>query len=104
MSIDVTFKRGIAEWQDMCHGLMVEKGFWDKERNVPEMLALIHSEVSEALEAHRRSNYIGFAEELADIVYRVLDMAGGLGVDLEQELENKHDKNCLRPYKHGKNY
>jgi NTP pyrophosphatase (non-canonical NTP hydrolase) len=41
-----------------------EKGFWDKGLDVPKMLALIHSEVSEALEADRKDdrfprNYLG---------------------------------------------
>ena len=30
------------------------KGFFDDEKNIGEMLALIHSEVSEALECHRK--------------------------------------------------
>jgi cell fate (sporulation/competence/biofilm development) regulator YlbF (YheA/YmcA/DUF963 family) len=33
------------------------KGFFDKEKNIGEMLALIHSEVSEALEADRKNKY-----------------------------------------------
>jgi len=35
----------------------VEKGFYEKPKNIGEMLCLIHSEVSEALEADRKDNY-----------------------------------------------
>jgi len=37
-----------------AHEMAKEKGFWDEERNVPEMLMLIVSEVAEALEALRK--------------------------------------------------
>jgi hypothetical protein len=42
----------LTELQIDCHYLAKEKGFWPEgeQRNVPEMLALIHSEISEALE------------------------------------------------------
>lgn len=48
----------IAEWQDKVYALAKEKGWWDgisphNEDIVPEKLALIHSEVSEALEVYR---------------------------------------------------
>ena len=39
------------------HRIAKGKGFWDEERNRPEMLMLIVSEVSEALEALRRNYY-----------------------------------------------
>jgi len=40
-----------------AHGVAKEKGFWDEERNVPEMLMLVVSELSEALEALRKNHY-----------------------------------------------
>ena len=48
-------------------------------------LALVHSEVSEALEALRNGDKENFAEEMADIVIRVADICGNLGIDLEKE-------------------
>ena len=83
----------------------VEKGFsvdWDS--NIPEKIALIHSEASEALEAHRSDNRAEFSEELADIVIRVMDLAGGLHISLEEEIEKKMSKNLSRPWLHGKRY
>ena len=40
-----------------AHGTAKEKGFWDTERNVSEMLMLIVSEVAEAQEALRKDHY-----------------------------------------------
>lgn len=65
-------------------------------------LMLISGEVAEAHEALRKKDYENFKEELADIVIRVADLAGGLGIDLEEEIKKKMEKNKNRPYKHGK--
>ena len=45
--------QGIAK---QCNTIATEHGFWDHERNYGEMMALIHSEVSESLEEHRDGN------------------------------------------------
>lgn len=65
------------------------------------IIALIHSEVSEALEAVRHNDRDNFNEELADIIIRVLDCAGGLGIDIDGEIQKKLEKNRNRAYKHG---
>lgn len=65
-------------------------------------LMLVVGEVSEAHEALRKEDEENFAEELADIVIRVADLAGGLGIDLEAEILKKMDENRARPWKHGK--
>ena len=40
-----------------AHQVAKDKGFWEQERNKPEMLMLIVSEVAEALEALRKDHY-----------------------------------------------
>lgn len=71
-------------------------------RERPKILALIHSEVSEALEADRNDEgEDSYAEELADIVIRVLDHAESEGIDLEAEVEQKMAENRSRDYMHG---
>lgn len=40
-----------------AHQVAKDKGFWETERNVPEMLMLVVSELSEALEALRKDHY-----------------------------------------------
>ena len=47
----------INELAKQVHQNAIDKGFFEKEKNIGEMLALIHSEVSEALEADRKDNY-----------------------------------------------
>lgn len=68
---------------------------------VPAILALIHSEVSEALEAFRNDDLETFAEELADIVIRVLDCAPGLEIDLDIAIRAKLEKNRSRGFRYG---
>ena len=89
--------------------------------DVGAKLALIHSEVSEALEAVRDGELAtyeigpdgtrydapaghkpeGLPVELADIVIRVADLAGAMGVDLEDAVIRKMQYNAGRPMRHG---
>lgn len=96
----------LLEWQKELHRVAVNHGWWEGERPVPELLCLIHSEVSEALEEYRkrRSVTAAFAEELADIFIRLADMCEGLEVDLDYVVEMKNEINVNRPYKHGKQF
>lgn len=105
------------------------KGFYESDRNIGEMLCLIHSEVSEALECDRKKKSIlhdpgyvaeqqdekfkecferfikdTFEDELADIMIRVMDLAAYKGIDLEKHIALKMRYNAMRPYKHGKLY
>lgn len=64
-------------------------------------LALIHSEVSEALEALRTSDKPNFGEELADIIIRVLNLSGALEIDIEAEVNRKIATNKQRGWHHG---
>lgn len=88
--------------QREIHENAMKKGFWTVSKNIPEKLCLIHSEVSEALEAVRADEPIG--EELADIVIRCFDLAEHLGVKLCLEVFNKHRRNLSRPHLHGKKF
>ncbi len=87
---------------EICHSIAVEKGFWDGNRNIGEALMLIVTELAEAMEAHRKQDQENFREELADAFIRLLDLCGGLGIDIEGEIAIKSTKNKNRPYKHGK--
>lgn len=92
------------------------KGWWDDpDRNVPELLALVHSEISEALEVYRNTGKNGLNEtwisetgkpegftiELADVLIRVADMCGELDLDLDDAILLKMEYNSKRPYRHG---
>lgn len=77
------------------------KGWHDEDRETGTMLALIHSEVSEALEADRKGEGDNFAEELADVCIRVFDLCGLKGIDLEYHILKKMEYNKTRTHKHG---
>ena len=73
------------------------------ERNVGEMLCLVHSEISEALEGHRKDlmddklpHRKQFEVELADAIIRIFDIAAGLGLDLGGAFVEKMEYNSKR--------
>lgn len=87
------------------------KGWWDQPRNTGEAIALMHSELSEALEAVRKGNpqddkvpFDALTVELADCVIRIFDYCGGNHLPLVEALIAKHEFNKSRPYKHGKKF
>ena len=99
-----------------------EKGFWDKERNVGELLMLVTSELGEAMEAHRKGRVANlqdferkkmdfeeaikdtFEDEISDAIIRLFDLAGGFGIDIEKHVAYKLAYNQTRERLHGKKY
>ena len=99
----------ISQMQVEVHRAAVEHGWWERPRPVGEVLMLMVTELAEAMEAYRSGNpesekIPGFSqmeEELADVVIRLLDYAGGENLDIEGALLAKMAYNEKRPYRHG---
>ena len=90
----------------------VNHGFWKEEPNDGERMALIHAEVSEALEALRNGNpssnkiieFSSLEEELADVVIRIMHYSFGKDLDISSAIMAKIEYNKNREYMHGKSF
>ena len=100
----------INELAEMIHENAKDHGWWDEEISIPEIIALCHSELSEALEAYRNKEPMvwindgkpdGIAVEMCDCVIRIFDLLSKEDIDIAETILLKHMYNTTRPYKHG---
>lgn len=98
---DDRFREAINERCETVRATTAAKGFETSMDNLPEKIALIHSEASEVLEDYRKHREDHIDEELADIVIRVMDLAAGIEADLGQALVDKIEDNQQREDQHG---
>lgn len=126
--ITSTFREMLELIAARVHANNIAKGWWDDRMRevdpaevasgprvvsdraqIPGLLMLVVSELSEALEAHRKHNpqdkhlpdLPAFDVELADAVIRILDIARAYRVDLGRAIVEKMAFNATRPHRHG---
>lgn len=100
------------EIQREVWGVLVEKGWEPTNNTFGDLIALLHSEVSEMLEAYRdykttdptipRGKPEGIGSEAADVLIRLLHMCEKYDIDLGFEYRRKLSYNATRPYQHGR--
>ena len=110
-SFDIVTEYGLDALSAVLHESAKEKGFWDGEYTsdkVGNKLALVHSEVTEILEAIRkRHGSEKIVEEMADVIIRLLDLyasmmnGGFINHSLDEQLNKKMEVNSNRLPLHG---
>jgi NTP pyrophosphatase (non-canonical NTP hydrolase) len=107
---EIVALRGLNEAMDLAHATAWNAGWYRDpatgqpiERNFGEVLALMHSELSEALEAHRKNlmddklaHRSGVEVEFADCIIRIFDTARALGLDVAGAIIEKNRFNKTR--------
>lgn len=78
------------------------KGFSSDHARIWEMLALIHTEISEATDAYKKGQPMDkIGEELIDAIIRILHLLSALDLDAEELFQHKMGINWSRPHKFG---
>ncbi len=92
----------LNDYMAQVRELIDAKGFSSDQEQIWQMLALIHSEISEAADAYKKGrSYDEVGTELADAIIRILHLCSALDVDIEALYQAKMAKNWQRPYRYN---
>jgi NTP pyrophosphatase (non-canonical NTP hydrolase) len=111
MTWNNTFVEAFKDQQRLASKIESDHGFLDSpDYNVGEKIALVHAELSEALEYLRKSenalsdhipDFLGVEEEFADVIIRLMGIAQYKGFRIAEAIVAKQAFNAGRPFKHG---
>lgn len=106
--VEINFIEWFDAMQALVHQTAIEKGWWEKPRDDGTCIALMHSELSEALEGLRIQApsdkiplFESVEEELADTIIRIMDFAAQRGLNIAAALVTKAEYNKGREHRHG---
>lgn len=106
--MNLEFVKAWVPVQRAVYKMALEKGWWDEPREDGTIIALIHSELSEALEGLRKDlisdkipPFLAVEEELADVIIRIMDAAERRGWRVCDAVLAKIRYNADREYRHG---
>lgn len=113
------FIEALKFFSEEFNDLSTRNGFWEDYPETPAQqaladcgkIALMHSELSEALESLRKGDppddkipdFKGSEAEFADCIIRILEFAHQKKLRVVEAVLVKHRYNQTRKYKHGKN-
>jgi len=122
-------QQNFNDFAKAIHENAINHGWYDQKRSFGEIVALCHSELSEALEQYRDNKPMayfwnendlfgtddeitdldvwtdekleGVAVEMIDCVIRIFDWCASENIDIDRLIRMKHEYNKSREYKHG---
>ena len=121
----------LKELCKQAHQIAKSKGFWDKNKNIPEKIMLCVTELAEAVEALRKNNRQisdkewsklkithlcnentfddrwtkdSFEDEICDTFIRLADLCEYMNIDIEWQIKKKMEYNKSREKLHGKKF
>jgi NTP pyrophosphatase (non-canonical NTP hydrolase) len=97
----------LEEIKEEIESLVIEKGFYNKQEDIPKKLLFAFIELGEASDAWKKGEtQEKIAEELIDVIFYVLDTSrlACPSVNMDEMFKKKLEKNLNRPFRYGEGH